>query len=383
MKLPNGYGSVHKLSDKKRRKPWRARITTGYVYDEEKDRQIRQYKTLGYYETKQQALQALATYNENPYDLDADKITFSECYEKWTEDYFQKIAPSAIRTVEASYKYCSMLYDMRMKDIRTYHLKGCMDDGYIIPEIGKDKGKKRFASANTKARMKSMFNLLFDYAVEHEIALVNYARNFSLDDDVLKEKEKNKKKKIPFTNDEIKILWDNSDFGFTDMILIELYSGWRPQELAILKIADIDLDNDIMTGGLKTDAGKNRSVPIHPLIKDFVKKRYDEAVKLKSEYLFNDINSQTGINITYDKYRKRFMKIMERFKMNHTPHECRHTFITIAKSNNMDEYILKLIVGHAIEDITEKVYTHRTIEQLKAEMNSKITQYITVNSSHD
>ncbi len=40
----------------------------------------------------------------------------------------------------------------------------------------------------------------------------------------------------------------------------------------------------------------------------------------------------------------------------------------------MDEYILKLIVGHAIEDITEKVYTHRTIEQLKSEM-AKITKY--------
>ena len=376
MKLPNGYGSVHKLSGAKRRKPWRARITDGYEYDPIKDKQIQKYKTLGYYETKQQALQALATYNENPYDLDTDKITFSECYEKWTEDYFQKIAPSAIRTVEAAYKYCSSLYDMRMKDIRTYHLKGCMDDGYIIPEIGKDKGKKRFASANTKTKMKSMFNLLFDYAVEHEIAMANYARNFNIDDDVIKEKEKNKKEKIPFTNEEIKKLWENIDFGFTDMILIQLYSGWRPQELAILKVSDIDFEKNIMTGGLKTQAGKERIVPILPLIKPLLEKRYNEAIKLNSEYVFNDINSQTGINMTYDKYRKRFMKIMERLDMNHTPHECRHTFITIAKSNKMDEYVLKLIVGHAIDDITEKVYTHRTVEQLRADMNAKITQYI-------
>ena len=162
------------------------------------------------------------------------------------------------------------------------------------------------------------------------------------------------------------------------MILIQLYSGWRPQELAILKISDIDLNNDIMIGGLKTEAGKNRNVPIHPLIKDLVKKRYEEAVKLKSEYLFNDINSQTGINMTYDKYRKRFLKVMQRYNMNHSPHECRHTFITIAKSNNMDEYILKLIVGHEIGDITEKVYTHRTTDQIKTEMNNKITQYINI-----
>lgn len=378
MKLPNGYGSVHKLSGAKRRKPWRVRITDGYEYDPIKDKQIQKYKTLGYYETKQQALQALATYNENPYDLDADKITFSECYEKWTEDYFQKIAPSAIRTVEAAYRYCSILYDMRMKDIRTYHLKGCMDDGYIIPEIGKDKGKKRYASANTKTRMKSMFNLLFDYAVEHEIAMVNYARNFNIDDDTVKEKEKNKKEKLPFNNEEIKKLWDNKDFGFTDMVLIQMYSGWRPQELAIIKLEDVDLKNDTIKGGLKTEAGKNRIVPIHPLVKDLIVKRYNEAIQLKSEYLFNDVNGQQGTVMTYDKYRQRFLKVMKKNGMNHTPHECRHTFITIAKSNKMDEYILKLIVGHAIDDITEKVYTHRTIEQIKNEMNDKITRYITI-----
>ena len=114
MKLPNGYGSVHKLKGK-RRKPWRARITDGFVYDLVEDKQIQKYKTLGYYETKQRALQALAAYNENPYDLDADKITFAECYEKWTEEYFKKITPAAIRTVKAAYKYCSSLYNIEQK----------------------------------------------------------------------------------------------------------------------------------------------------------------------------------------------------------------------------------------------------------------------------
>ena len=34
----------------------------------------------------------------------------------------------------------------------------------------------------------------------------------------------------------------------------------------------------------------------------------------------------------------------------------------------MDEYILKRIVGHAINDTTEATYTHREIEELKEEM---------------
>lgn len=98
------------------------------------------------------------------------------------------------------------------------------------------------------------------------------------------------------TDEEVALLWDNTNIPFADMILIGIYSGWRPQELSILKVSNIDMET-----------------------------------------------------------------------------RTRHTFITKAKACNMDEYILKLIVGHSIEDITEKVYTHRTIEQLKAEMD-KITK---------
>ena len=51
MKLPNGYGSVHKLSGK-RCKPWRVRISAGYIYNEEKDTFVRKYKTLGHFDTR-------------------------------------------------------------------------------------------------------------------------------------------------------------------------------------------------------------------------------------------------------------------------------------------------------------------------------------------
>ena len=103
-------------------------------------------------------------------------------------------------------------------------------------------------------------------------------------------------------------------------------SGWRPQELAILKVRDVDLDGDTFFGGLKTDAGKNRIVPIHPLIKKLVNRCYEEAMELESEYLFNDSEGQRGTVMTYDKYRHRFEKIMKRLDMKHRPHETRHTF---------------------------------------------------------
>ena len=70
MRLPNGYGSISKLPGN-RRNPWRVRITTGWAFDESTQKAKQQYATIGYYPSKQSALQALAAYNTNPYDLDA------------------------------------------------------------------------------------------------------------------------------------------------------------------------------------------------------------------------------------------------------------------------------------------------------------------------
>ena len=225
--------------------------------------------------------------------------------------------------------------------------------------------------ATTKSRMKSLFNLLFDYAVEHGYATINHARNFKMTM-LEEEKKKSKKERIPFSSEEIQKLWDNVDYGFTKMILIALYTGWRPQEEAILKLSDIDLQNKTMTGGLKTDAGKNRVVPIHPDIFPLVQYYYNEAISLHSEYLFNDITSQTGKQMTYDKYRKRFIKVINALELNplHRPHDTRHTFISRWKAQDLqlNEHILNLIVGHEENNVSEKVYTHRTTQELYDEM---------------
>ena len=60
---------------------------------------------------------------------------------------------------------------------------------------------------------------------------------------------------------------------------------------------------------------------------------------------------------------------MKALDMNHTPHETRHAFITRTKDYNINEYALKKIVGHEVRDITEKIYTHRTIDTLLDEIN--------------
>lgn len=370
MRRANCSGSIYRMKGVKRRTPWRVRITSGWEIDKETGKSKQIVKTIGYYRTREEAEAALVAYKDCPYDLTTKNMTFKELYEIWSEEYFKKLTGvSSERTVISAYNYSSTLYNMKMRDIRVYHLQECMENAFVIPTQGKEKGKRRYASAGTKARMKSMFNLMFDFAYARDVVDKNYARAFDVGKEIRIQQYKDKRKNIPFSNEEIEILWSNiNKIQFVDMVLIGIFSGWRPQELSILRLKDINLENNTMFGGLKTDAGRNRCVPIHPFVRELVVTRYNDAKESGSKFLFNDFEGQQGTHMTYDKYRGRFDKIIKRLGMQHHPHETRHTFITKAKKFKMDEYLLKRIVGHSIPDVTEYIYTHREIEELREAM---------------
>ncbi|MFG6393935.1 MAG: site-specific integrase [Lachnospiraceae bacterium] len=372
MRLPNGYGSVTKLPGN-RRKPYMARVTLGWDINQQTDKAVQNRIQIGTFKTKKEAMQALAEYSANPYDIKNDNITLDELYKKWTDVYFPTLeSESSKRTITSAWRYCSAIYKMKVKELRTRHIKGIIEDGYVIPEYGKKAGQKVKASPGTKSRIKSIFNLMLDYALEYELIDKNYARVFDLSKDIIKEKEKSTRGHIIFTDAEMKTLWDNvNSFHFVDWILIQCYMGWRPQELAKLKITDVHLDEQYIVGGMKTDFGKNRIVPIHSRISGLVKKNYDMAVQLGSEYLFNDPGAvKGGIAITYDKYAGRFEKVISELHLQkgHRPHDPRKTFTTMAKKAEVDEYVIKRLIGHRIIDVTENIYTERDVGWLKKEL---------------
>lgn len=370
MKLPNGFGQISEIKNRNLRNRYRAMVTVG---KNENGRPIQKpLKPQAYFHTYNEAYEALVEYNKNPYSLDSKGITMQELYEKWTDSYFLTLkSKSSKRTVTAAWNYCCPLYQTRVIEINTGILKDCINNAKRIdPKTGKNKE----ASAAIKARIKSLFNLMFDYALEHEVITRNPARAFELSDDVIKTIEKNKVDHICFTDEEMETLWNHKYDTYEDIILIQCYSGLRPQELGLIEMKNVDLDNDIIVCGMKTDAGTNRIVPIHPLIKDLVVRRYNEAQSIDSEFLFNTLDcrrSKSCWKLTYDKYKHRFDAIIEKYNMNpdHRPHDGRKQFVTMAKKCDIDQYALKYIVGHKITDITEKVYTERDIEWLKEEMN--------------
>lgn len=361
-RLPNGFGQISKIEGKNLRKPYRVMVTVGKTPT---GRPIcKLLKPESYFESYNEAYEALVEFNKNPYDLNPS-ITLNGLYDKWIKDYFEKISSSSARGITSSWAYCWPLYDAEVRSLRVRHLKSMIEDAYVI----KKDGSKHIASDITKSRIKSTLNILFDYAVEYEIADKNYARAFTIFDPFAYPAEG---KHIAFTQDELDKLWNSVDSKrYSDIMLIDCYTGWRPQELLNLKLSDVDFDNWTMRGGLKTDAGINRIVPVHSKIQALVLKRKEFAESHNSEFLFASDNIQKlGKQISYKEYLSRFDKTISELNLNpeHRPHDCRKTFATNAKRVGMDEYAIKRILGHAITDITEKIYTERDIEWLKNEI---------------
>ena len=364
-RLPNGFGQISEIKNRNLRNPFRAMITVGKTPD---GRPIcKPLKPESYFATYNDAYAALVEYNKNPYDLEPS-ITMQELYDKWLPEYEKTV--KSTKSVTSAWAYCSGVYKMRVMDIRARHVKGCMEEGVAVI-----RGKAQHPSATMKNQIKSLFNMMLDYALEYELVDRNYSRTFNLTEETVKEIQSVKKEHIAFTDEEMDLLWANiSSKQGIDIMLIQCYSGWRPQELGLLELKDVDLENWTFRGGMKTDAGENRVVPIHSRIQDLVLRKYQEAEALGSPYLLNwtDPNNRNkkNLKLTYARYQKAFERIRDELKLNpnHRPHDGRTHFVTMAKRYGVDEYAIKYMVGHKISDITEKVYTRREFAWLREEI---------------
>lgn len=364
-RLPNGFGQISEIKNRNLRNPFRAMVTVGKTPDGKPI--CKPLKPESYFATYNDAYAALVEYNKNPYDLEPS-ITMQELYDKWLPEYEKTV--KSTKSATSAWAYCSAVYKMRVMDIRARHVKGCMEEGVAVI-----RGKEQHPTATMKNQIKSLFNMLLDYALEYELVDRNYSRTFNLTEETVKEIQSVKKEHIAFTDEEMDLLWANaSSKQGVDILLIQCYSGWRPQELGLLELKDVDLENWTFQGGMKTDAGENRVVPIHSRIQDLVLRKYQEAEALGSPYLLNwaDPNNRNrkNLKLTYARYQKAFERIRDELKLdpNHRPHDGRTHFVTTAKRYGVDEYAIKYMVGHKISDITEKVYTRREFAWLREEI---------------
>lgn len=338
MKLPNGYGSVIKLSGK-RRKPFAVRITTKYevlgLNENGAPVTKQKYKYLGYFEKRKDALECLARYNVDP-AATTNNITFEKLYEEWSTQKFDNISKSTIINYQTIYGKCQSIYKKKFKDLRTEHYQRIIDEN------------KHLSMVN---QYPMLFNQLYKYARKYDIEK-NYASFVEYP------KQKERKKKNTFSISEIDILWSNLHVQNVDIVLILLYTGMRVNELLDMKTEHVHLkDRYLYVEKSKTNAGV-RYVPIHKKIAPLIEARYNND----NNYLF--INQRGGkmkySNFYTHHYEKNIKPLLEK---DHIIHETRHTFISQCDRIELNEVTIQRIVGHENKTITQH-YTEKTINDM-------------------
>ena len=337
MKLANGSGSIVCLdkTGKKRRKPWAVRITEGW----KNGKQVRKY--IGYYRTQSDALIALAEYHKNSYDIDMSKLTLGEVYDKWLSRIEHKISQNALNAHNMAKMRFGKMANVPIAKIKADQLQDWMDSIELKP--------------SSKIRLKSTMNQVFNYAIKNGVITTNYVQYIEIN-------EKIEKTGKIFTDEEIQTLWEHKDEPTVRWILILIYTGMRIGELLLMTSTTMHLEDGYMVGGLKTEAGKDRVIPIHDEIMPLVKEQLGRAKFL--------MRNTKGNKLTYQTALRHFDEVMERFGWEHKPHDTRKTAVSLMHSAGIPIETVRIIVGHSGKGVTEQVYLYKTPRELVQAINT-------------
>ena len=323
MRLPNGYGSVYKLSGK-RRKPYVAMTSHGI---DNNGKVIR--KPLGYYKTKSEALTALGEYNRDPDIFNVTKITLGNAIKEYVE--FRNSCKPLPSSYNSAFKKLEPINNELLMNVKSKDIQNIINT--LTPSMA--------------LFLKYALSGFYKYCMTHDYIKVNYS------DSLITKRVPKSTLHKPFTPEEIHELWLNKDVHMAKLALVMIFTGVRTAELFVLENKNV-FDDHIITG-VKTEAGKNRVIPLHRAIVPLVK----------------ELQSDGDMFMTGNKTRFRYR--WDRCKIpaieNHIPHDTRHTCETMMWNAGIDKRIMQLIVGHAGSDVDESVYIHNTFDQLYEAIN--------------
>lgn len=342
MKRANGTGAIVKRKDTKRRNPY-----TVYLDGGKDDFGKRIRTSLGSFPTYKAAQNALEQYNQGTYIKPSNTVPLKEVWELYKSD---KQAQKG--RFSPNYQSCWKLYinpklgNMPVANIKTMHMQNVIN-------TCESKASQNF--------IRSIFKGLFEYATANDLALKDYSASLHVQG--LGKSDMHK----PFTTEEMRWLWQNTDKDVYKIILIQAYTGTRKSELAGILLENVNLKEKYMIGGMKTKAGINRIIPIADCILPFIRHFYTISKFAHHKYLIMPDKSRNILR--NGEYAHIGMIYNQHFK-NHMSHDARHTFVTMCSNYGQAESTVKKIVGHEGKDVTANVYTHKSPQQLLDVVNS-------------
>lgn len=333
-----GTGSVYKLGGQ-RNKPWVA-LTA-------------QRDVLGTFATQGEAVIALDAYNAQNTPAALLKLTFSEVYERWSEKHFAAVGEKGRYSYEQAYRKASTLHSRKIKELVTEDYQQIIDalvaDGY-----GRSACEKQ----------KQLFSQLCKWAMSNNIIQNNFA-------EALKLPPEPKKKIRVISAAEMEsiqaIAADKTDpmYNIACIAVVLYYTGMRINELLTLKRENVFLDEGYMIGGEKTDAGRDRAIPILPPIR-----------KIIGNWVLDSLDRETVVPLSKSGGPRKttateleFRNLMARLNIEGVvPHTLRKSAATKLIEGKAEPTAIQAILGHADFATTANYYTGHDVEYLKKEM---------------
>lgn len=284
------------------------------------------YSVVGYYATYDEAVDALQQVRQSP--------TLTNVYEMWLPSHAKSVSTNTLNNYGSAFAHLVSIHNIAMRGISYLQLQSIIDD-MLVSGLSYSSCKK----------VRTLISQLFDYAIINGWCTTNYAKFLNLGHNKPVRPHK------PFTTQAINRLW-RLESTLRDIPLILLYSGMRASELINLKSRDVNRkQRTIKITSAKTKSGI-RTIPIHDRIWPIVARRLDAV------YVIQECR-------TYSSLSRKFDKAMRAINAKHTTHDCRHTFATRLDNEGANYNAKRLLLGHASGNVTDGVYTHKSLGQLR------------------
>ncbi len=300
-------------------------------------------------QVRQQALER----RKGNHAQDFSRITFEALYQRMLERDEKRIEKSTIACYKAARKYYSDIANLPFADLNTEDFQICVDD---CPY-----------GSRTRENMKALGTKL--YKLANELRVFGIQTNTDFAKFVWIDRS-DKESRQPFTLDELQIIRRAAARGHTgaQILLTMCATGFRPSEFLALRHDSYNPSTNLLTGGAKTEAGRNRIVPVHPSVKPIVALRYLSG----SPYLFGDGEDPYTLShfresVFYPALADLGIQPIPKSgeKAARTPYSTRHTFATLMKSVPGAERDKAALMGHTSYEMTMH-YQHEDAGSLEA-----------------
>ncbi|WP_127147581.1 site-specific integrase [Veillonella sp. VA139] len=284
------------------------------------------YSVLGYYSTYDEAIDALNNSRQS--------LSLHQVYDMWLPSHAKSVSSNTLNNYGSAFTHLVSIHDVAMSNITYLQLQNIIDH---MLSTG--------LSYSSCKKVRTLISQLFDYAIINGWCTTNYAKFLNLGHNKPVRSHK------PFTTQAINRLWC-LESPLHDIPLILLYTGMRASELINLKARDVNRkQHTIKITSAKTKSGI-RTIPIHDRIWPIIERR------LHTIYVIQECR-------TYSSLSREFNKAMRAINAKHTTHDCRHTFATRLDNEGANYNAKRLLLGHASGNVTDGVYTHKSLGQLR------------------